>query len=184
MSTYCSRKWAEELSAPAVEEGELPQGLTMGDLTDSHQMSVDPQQSTEVFAPEHPGDQNMRAYSPHTVPVWVQSPIGMAGAAKSGHNLGSASDESDHVSPDEGDTENEDGSFTIQASEVGRLHEECPDLINLKDNAAKWSSLGIHAALLAVRSTRELSTILDLKTGQGLWEGQNPRHHRFAGGRH
>ncbi|KIJ56283.1 hypothetical protein M422DRAFT_239501 [Sphaerobolus stellatus SS14] len=45
-----------------------------------------------------------------------------------------APDESDCVSPDEGGTENEDGSFTIRASEVGRLHEKYADLMNLKEN--------------------------------------------------
>ncbi|KIJ40012.1 hypothetical protein M422DRAFT_257074 [Sphaerobolus stellatus SS14] len=78
MSTRCSRKWAEELSAPAVGEDESPQGLTVGDLMDPHQLSVDPQQRTEVFTPEHSGDQNVRAHGPQTVPVQVQSPIGMA----------------------------------------------------------------------------------------------------------
>ncbi|KIJ40883.1 hypothetical protein M422DRAFT_256059 [Sphaerobolus stellatus SS14] len=129
MSTCHSCKWAEEPSAPAGEEDELPQRLTTGDLTDPHQLSIDPQQTTEVFTLEHLGDQNARAHGPQTVPVQVQSPIGAAGAAStsmlvyahhksdSGHNLGGVPDESDHVSPDEGATENED------------------DLMNLKDNA-------------------------------------------------
>ncbi|KIJ31476.1 hypothetical protein M422DRAFT_266853 [Sphaerobolus stellatus SS14] len=43
--------------------------------------SVDPQQSSEVFAQEHPGDQSMRAHSPQTVPIRAQSLIGAASAA-------------------------------------------------------------------------------------------------------
>ncbi|KIJ33737.1 hypothetical protein M422DRAFT_264186 [Sphaerobolus stellatus SS14] len=124
MSTHHSQKWVEEPSVPAGEEDGPPQRLTAGDLTDPHQSSGDPQQSTEVFTLEHPGDQNMRVHNPQTVPVQVQSPIGAAGAAgtsmpitsDSGHNLGGAPDESDYISPDEGDTEED-------------------DLINLKDNA-------------------------------------------------
>ncbi|KIJ42530.1 hypothetical protein M422DRAFT_254306 [Sphaerobolus stellatus SS14] len=151
-----------------VGEDESPQGLTVGVPTDPHQLSVDPQQTTEVFAPEHQGDQNVRAHGPQTVPEWVQSPIGTAGTAstsmpnlcplrvarasgtatpgqdspqgiisgsESGHSLSGAPDKSDHVSPDEEATENEDSSFTIRASEVGRLCEEYADLINLKENA-------------------------------------------------
>ncbi|KIJ25037.1 hypothetical protein M422DRAFT_274078 [Sphaerobolus stellatus SS14] len=81
MSTCCSCKWAEELSAPVVGEDESLQGFTAGELTDPPPTSVDPQQSSEVFAKEHLGDQNTRAHSPQTVPAWIQSPIGMAGAA-------------------------------------------------------------------------------------------------------
>ncbi|KIJ53270.1 hypothetical protein M422DRAFT_242404 [Sphaerobolus stellatus SS14] len=152
MSARCRHKQVEEPSMPAGEEDEPPQGLTAGDLTDPHQLSVVPQQTTEVFTQEHPGDQNVRAHGPQIVPVWVQSSIGVAGTAgtsmpmlhplrgiisrsDSGHNLSGAPDESDRISPDEGDTENKDGSFTIQASEVSRLCEEYADLINFKDNA-------------------------------------------------
>ncbi|KIJ47523.1 hypothetical protein M422DRAFT_248958 [Sphaerobolus stellatus SS14] len=151
MSTRCGHKQAEELSMPAGEEDEPPQGLTTGDLTDPHQLSVDPQQTTEVFTLKHLSDKNVRVHSPQTVPVRVQSPIvarasgtatpgpdspwGIIPSSDSGHNLSGAPDRSDCISPDEGDTENEDSSLTIQASEVGRLHKEYADLINLKDNA-------------------------------------------------
>ncbi|KIJ30264.1 hypothetical protein M422DRAFT_268232 [Sphaerobolus stellatus SS14] len=77
-----NHKWAEELSMQAVGEDEPPQGLTPGKLMDPPQTSVDPQQSSEVFAQEHPGDQNTRVHSPQTVPIWVQSFIGAAGAAE------------------------------------------------------------------------------------------------------
>ncbi|KIJ49865.1 hypothetical protein M422DRAFT_246230 [Sphaerobolus stellatus SS14] len=40
----------------------------------------DPQQSSEVFAQEHLGDQNVRVHGPQTVPTRIQFPIGMAGA--------------------------------------------------------------------------------------------------------
>ncbi|KIJ36964.1 hypothetical protein M422DRAFT_260610 [Sphaerobolus stellatus SS14] len=144
MSTHCSPNQAEELSALA---------------------------SSKVFAQEHPGDQNVRVHSPQTVPIRVQSPIGMAGAAStsapsqclsrgiisgsdSGHNLGGAPDKSDHASPDEGGTENEDGSFAIKASEVGRLCEEYADLMNLKEN-------GEIVLMEAMKATKQLNTMLN-----------------------
>ncbi|KIJ57334.1 hypothetical protein M422DRAFT_238929 [Sphaerobolus stellatus SS14] len=125
------RKRVEELSMTAVGEDESPQGLTVGDLMDPHQLSVDPQQTTEVFTPEHLGDQNVRAHSPQTVPVQArlyqyryshplawQVLLGIISGSDSGHNLSEAPDESDCVSPDEG----------------GRLHKEYADLMNLKEN--------------------------------------------------
>ncbi|KIJ57305.1 hypothetical protein M422DRAFT_238901 [Sphaerobolus stellatus SS14] len=144
MSTHRNRKRAEELSAPAVGEDEPIPGLTTGELTDPPPSSVDPQQSSEVFDQEHPGDPSARAHGFQTVPIRVQSPIGMASAADSprgivsssdsGHNLGGAPDESDHASPDEGGMKNEDGSFTIKASELSTLRKEYVDLMNLKEN--------------------------------------------------
>ncbi|KIJ46603.1 hypothetical protein M422DRAFT_249757 [Sphaerobolus stellatus SS14] len=174
MSNCHSCKWAEELSMQAVEEDEPPQGLTSGDLTDPPQSSVDPQQSSEVFTQEYPGDQNMRVHSPQTVPIQVQSPIGVAGAAGpsvsttpgrdspqgiisgsySGQNLGGAPDESDHISPDEKATENEDGSFTVWASEVGKLHQEYADLMNLKEN-------GEIILVEAMEATKQLNMVFN-----------------------
>ncbi|KIJ48182.1 hypothetical protein M422DRAFT_247954 [Sphaerobolus stellatus SS14] len=130
MSTCRSHKRVKELFTLAVGEDEPLQGLTSGELTDFPSTSVDPQQSSEVFAQEHPGDQNMRVHSPQTVPIRVQSPIGVAATlgqdspqgitsgSDSGHNLGGAPDESDCASPDEG----------------GRLCKEYADLMNLKEN--------------------------------------------------
>ncbi|KIJ34188.1 hypothetical protein M422DRAFT_263677 [Sphaerobolus stellatus SS14] len=146
MSNCHSCKWAEELSVQAVEEGEPLQGLTSWELTNPPSTSVDPQQSSPVFAQEHPGDQNVRVHGPQIVPIRVQSPIDVAGAAgtsvpsqhlssDSGHNLGGAPDESDHASPDEGSAENEDGNFTIRVSEVSRLHKEYADLMDLKEDS-------------------------------------------------
>ncbi|KIJ28569.1 hypothetical protein M422DRAFT_270167 [Sphaerobolus stellatus SS14] len=152
MSTRCSRKWAEEPSTQAVGEDEPLQGLTSGELTDPPQTSVDPQQSSEVLALEHLGNQNVRVHSPQTVPVQVQSPIGAAGAADSGHNLDGAPEESDHVSPDEGGTENTDGSFSIRASELGRLRKEYADLMNLKEN-------GEIVLVEAMEATEQLNTV-------------------------
>ncbi|KIJ39118.1 hypothetical protein M422DRAFT_257993 [Sphaerobolus stellatus SS14] len=135
MSTCRTCKQAEKLSAQAV-------------------VSVDPQQSIKVFATEHPNEPSMRAHGLQTVPTRIQSPIGVAGAARSsmpsqhlsqvatasgtatngrdspqrtysgsdsGHDLDGAPDESDSASPHEGGMENEDGSFTIKASELGKL---------------------------------------------------------------
>ncbi|KIJ32219.1 hypothetical protein M422DRAFT_266031 [Sphaerobolus stellatus SS14] len=48
-------------------------------------------------------------------------------------NLGDAPSEPEHVSPDAGDTDEE--NFTIPASEVTILHQEYTEFINLKDNA-------------------------------------------------
>ncbi|KIJ37796.1 hypothetical protein M422DRAFT_259652 [Sphaerobolus stellatus SS14] len=76
-----------ELSAPAVGEDELIPGLTTRELMDPSPSSVDSQQSSEVFAQEHPGDPSVRAHSPQTVPVRVQSPIGMANATGTRPNL-------------------------------------------------------------------------------------------------
>ncbi|KIJ24568.1 hypothetical protein M422DRAFT_274610 [Sphaerobolus stellatus SS14] len=81
MSMHCNHKWVEELSAPAVGEDEPIPGLTAGELMDPSPSSVDPQQSSEVFMQEHPGDLSMRAHGSQTVPVKVQSPIGTASAA-------------------------------------------------------------------------------------------------------
>ncbi|KIJ26044.1 hypothetical protein M422DRAFT_272958 [Sphaerobolus stellatus SS14] len=116
MSTRCTRKQAEKPSAQAVGKDEPIPGLTSGELMDPpSQVSVDPQQSAKVFATEHPSELSVRVHGPQTVPVRVQSPI------DSGHDLGGAPDESDSASPHEGGTENEDGSFTIKASELGKL---------------------------------------------------------------
>ncbi|KIJ43936.1 hypothetical protein M422DRAFT_252868 [Sphaerobolus stellatus SS14] len=46
------------------------------------------------------------------------SPRGIISSSDSRHNLSGAPDESDHAPPDEGGTENEDGSFTIKAMEA------------------------------------------------------------------
>ncbi|KIJ24274.1 hypothetical protein M422DRAFT_274999 [Sphaerobolus stellatus SS14] len=107
MSTHCSCKQVEELSALAVGEDEPLQGLTSGELIDPPSTSVDPQQSSEVFAKEHPATPGQ------------DSPWGIISSSDSGHNLGGAPEESDCVSPDEG----------------GRLHKEYAEFINLKDNA-------------------------------------------------
>ncbi|KIJ31318.1 hypothetical protein M422DRAFT_266974 [Sphaerobolus stellatus SS14] len=122
MSHCCSgqRMQAEELSAQAAEGDEPIPGLTAGDLMDPPSTSVDPQQSPKVLTPEHPDELHAQAYGPQTVPRH--------------QNLGDAPSEPDHVSPDEGDTDEEE-SFTIPASEVNTLHQEYTEFINLKDNA-------------------------------------------------
>ncbi|KIJ28409.1 hypothetical protein M422DRAFT_270267 [Sphaerobolus stellatus SS14] len=107
------RMWAEELSAQAVEGDEPITGLTMGDLTDPPSTSVDPQQSPEVLALEHPDELHAQAYGPQTVPIRVHEP--------------------DRVSPDGGDMDEEE-SFTIPASEVNILRQEYTEFIKLKDN--------------------------------------------------
>ncbi|KIJ26260.1 hypothetical protein M422DRAFT_272698 [Sphaerobolus stellatus SS14] len=144
MSTCRTRKQTEKPSAPAVGEDEPIPGLTSGELMDPPpQASVDPQQSTKVSATEHPSEPSVRAHGPQTVPARIQSPIGVVGAAgllcpvnayHSGHNLGGAPDKSDSASPHEGGMENEDGSFTIKASELGQLRKEYADIMNLKEN--------------------------------------------------
>ncbi|KIJ34042.1 hypothetical protein M422DRAFT_264007 [Sphaerobolus stellatus SS14] len=166
MSTCHSCKRVEESSVPAVGDNEPPQGLTAGELMNTPQPSVDPQQTAKVFTQEHLGDQNMRAHGPQTVPIWVQSPIGVAATpgqdspqgiisgSDSGHNLGGAPDKSDHISPDEGGTENEDSSFTIQASEVGRLCKEYAELTNLKEN-------GEIVLAEAMEATKRLNTVFN-----------------------
>ncbi|KIJ47552.1 hypothetical protein M422DRAFT_248985 [Sphaerobolus stellatus SS14] len=137
-------------------------GLTAGDLTDPPSTSVDPQQSPEVLAPEHPDKPSAQAYGAQTVPSRVQSPLRVAGpsntatqglspsrlagasgtahwgsdspSSESWQNLGDALSNPDHVSPDAGDTDEEE-NFTIPASEVSILHQEYTDFVNLKDNA-------------------------------------------------
>ncbi|KIJ52125.1 hypothetical protein M422DRAFT_243720 [Sphaerobolus stellatus SS14] len=157
MSTHRSHKQTEEPSTLAGGEDEPLQGITSGELTDPPSTSVDPQQSSKVFANEHPGDQNVRVHGPQTVPIRIQSPIGMAGAAStsapsqglssdSGHNLSGA--------PDEGCMENEDGSFTIRASEVGRLCKEYADLMDLKEN-------GEIVLMEAMEATERLNTMFN-----------------------
>ncbi|KIJ28187.1 hypothetical protein M422DRAFT_270590 [Sphaerobolus stellatus SS14] len=124
MSTCHSHKRAEEPSVPAVGDNEPPQGLTAGELMNPSQPSVDPQQTAKVFTQEHLGDQNMRAHGPQTVSIQ-----GIISGSDSGHNLGGAPDKSDHISPDEGGTENKDSSFTIRASEVSKLCEEYGEIV-------------------------------------------------------
>ncbi|KIJ32262.1 hypothetical protein M422DRAFT_265921 [Sphaerobolus stellatus SS14] len=89
-----------------------------------------------------------RVHEPQTVPKRIQSPIAgsstpsqrlsrvatASGTATHGHDLGGAPDESDHASPYEGGTKNEDGSFTIKASKLGKLRKEYVDLMNIKEN--------------------------------------------------
>ncbi|KIJ44532.1 hypothetical protein M422DRAFT_252142 [Sphaerobolus stellatus SS14] len=187
MSMCRNRKQAEELSAPAVGEDEPIPGLTAGELTDPSPSSVDPQQSSKVFAQEHLGGLSMRVHGPQTVPARVQSPIGAASAAgtsapsqhqsrvvkasgtatkgqdssqgiysglDSEHNLGGAPDESNHASPNEGGTENEDGSFTIKASELSTLQKEYVDLMNLKEN-------GEIVLAEAMEATEQLNTVFN-----------------------
>ncbi|KIJ51142.1 hypothetical protein M422DRAFT_244328 [Sphaerobolus stellatus SS14] len=73
------RMQAEELSVQAAEGDEPIPGLTAGDLMDPPSTSVDPQQSPEVLAPEHPNELHAQAYGPQTVPRCIQSPLSMAG---------------------------------------------------------------------------------------------------------
>ncbi|KIJ33105.1 hypothetical protein M422DRAFT_264980 [Sphaerobolus stellatus SS14] len=136
MSNHHGHRQEEEPFMPAVGEDESHQGLTMRDLTDPHQLSVDPQQTMKVFAQEHPGDQNTGVHSPRLylyeyshLLAWQE----IISRSDSGHNLRGVPDESDCISPDEGGMENKDGSFTIRASEVSRLHEEYAELMNLKE---------------------------------------------------
>ncbi|KIJ40864.1 hypothetical protein M422DRAFT_256029 [Sphaerobolus stellatus SS14] len=82
------------------------------------------------------------------------SPWGIISGSDSGHNLGGAPDESDCASPDEGGTENEDGSFTIRASEVGRLRKEYADLMDLKEN-------GEIVLMEAMEATERLNTVFN-----------------------
>ncbi|KIJ57250.1 hypothetical protein M422DRAFT_238845 [Sphaerobolus stellatus SS14] len=131
------RTQVDELSVQAVEGGEPIQGLTTRNLMDPPSTSVDPQQSPEVLTPEHPDELHAQAYGPQTVLSWVQSPLRVAGpsntatqglspsrlAGASGtvhqelwQNLGDAPSDPDHVSPDGGDTDEEE-NFTIPASE-------------------------------------------------------------------
>ncbi|KIJ46823.1 hypothetical protein M422DRAFT_249565 [Sphaerobolus stellatus SS14] len=141
------RAWADELSAPAVEDSELTPGLTAGDLTNPPSPSVDPQQSPGVLTPEHLDEPHAQAYGVQTVPSRVQSPLRVAGpsttatvglspsqlarASGTAHqgsvspraqgsgswqNLGDAPSEHECVSPDAGDTEDED--FIIPVSEI------------------------------------------------------------------
>ncbi|KIJ29986.1 hypothetical protein M422DRAFT_268550 [Sphaerobolus stellatus SS14] len=137
------RMRAEELSAQAAEGDEPIPGLTVGDLTDPPSTSVDPQQSPEVLAPEHPDElhaqpfprlyQDTVAIASGTATQGSYSPRGMDQGSGSWQNLGDAPSEPDHVSPDGGDTDEEE-SCTIPASEVSILHQEYTDFINLKDN--------------------------------------------------
>ncbi|KIJ52583.1 hypothetical protein M422DRAFT_243368 [Sphaerobolus stellatus SS14] len=62
------------------------------------------------------------------------SPQGMGLGSGSGQNLGDAPSEPERISPDPGDTE-EEGYFTIPASEVSLLWQEYAEFINLKENA-------------------------------------------------
>ncbi|KIJ27463.1 hypothetical protein M422DRAFT_271377 [Sphaerobolus stellatus SS14] len=67
------RARTDELFVQAVEGGEPTPGLTVGDLTDPPSTSVDPQQNTEVLAPEHLDEPYAQ-----TVPSRVQSPLRVA----------------------------------------------------------------------------------------------------------
>ncbi|KIJ54598.1 hypothetical protein M422DRAFT_240670 [Sphaerobolus stellatus SS14] len=145
MSTCHTHKQTEELFTQAVGEAEPIQGLTSGELLIPPLTSVDPQQSPEVLALEHPDELHAQAYGPQTVPIRVQSPLSMAGPSTQPRrgidqgsdlwqNLGDAPSKPDRVSPDGGDTDEEE-NFTIPASEVNILRQEYTEFINLKDNA-------------------------------------------------
>ncbi|KIJ49743.1 hypothetical protein M422DRAFT_246089 [Sphaerobolus stellatus SS14] len=161
MSHHCSgrRTQAEELSTQAVEGDEPISGLAAGDLTDPPSASVDPQQRPEVLVPEHPDEPHTvpRLYQAgYSRPLeWLDLPTqplrrvaGASGTATQGsyspqridqgseswQNLSDAPSEPDHVSPDGGDTDEEE-NFTIPASEVNILRQEYTEFINLKDNA-------------------------------------------------
>ncbi|KIJ46739.1 hypothetical protein M422DRAFT_249907 [Sphaerobolus stellatus SS14] len=167
------RARADELSMQAVEDTEPTTGLTVGNLTNSPSPSVDPQQRPEVLAPEHPGESYAQAYGAQTVPSREQSPLRVAGPSQtatqgtatqgsyspwgmgldsgSGQNLGDAPSEPDHVYPDAGDNE-EEGYFTIPASEVSTLWQEYTEFINLKDNTEIVLSE-------AMEATEQLNTV-------------------------
>ncbi|KIJ52176.1 hypothetical protein M422DRAFT_243775 [Sphaerobolus stellatus SS14] len=162
MSMHRNRKRAEELTAPAVGEVEPLQGLTTGKLMDLSPSSVDPQQSSEVFDQEHLGDPTTRVHGPQTVPRWP-TPIGMNSKADSGHNLIGAPDEYDHASPDEGGTENEDGSFTIKASEADSDR-------TLDANAQYWSDLSNKATCYSHRALELQLKMAEEKVNTLLYE--------------
>ncbi|KIJ47529.1 hypothetical protein M422DRAFT_248956 [Sphaerobolus stellatus SS14] len=82
------------------------------------------------------------------------SPWGIISSSDSGHNLGGAPDKSDHASPDEGSMKNEDGSFTIKASELSKLRKEYVDLMNLKEN-------GEIVLAEAMEATKWLNTVFN-----------------------
>ncbi|KIJ42528.1 hypothetical protein M422DRAFT_254304 [Sphaerobolus stellatus SS14] len=140
MSTCRSRKWAEEPSTPASTKvfAQEPPG---DQNTRAHgpqtvpvrvQSPIGTAGAAGTSAPSLRPSQVARASG--TATSGRDSPWRIISGLDSGHNLNGAPDESDYASPDEGGMENEDGSFTIQASEVGRLHEEYADLMNLKEN--------------------------------------------------
>ncbi|KIJ29489.1 hypothetical protein M422DRAFT_269151 [Sphaerobolus stellatus SS14] len=76
------RARTDELSAQAVDDGDPTPGLTTGDLMNPPSSSVDPQQSPEVLTPEHPDEPYAQAHGIQTVPSWVQSPLRVAGPAR------------------------------------------------------------------------------------------------------
>ncbi|KIJ24590.1 hypothetical protein M422DRAFT_274588 [Sphaerobolus stellatus SS14] len=148
MSTHHTHKWTEELSAQAVGEAEPIQGLTSGELLIPPSTSVDPQQSPEVLTLEHPDEPYTQAYGVQTVPSW-----GIDQGSGLWQNLSDAPSEPDHMSPDAGDTDEEE-HFTIPASEVGILHQEYTDFINLKDNTEIVLSE-------AMEATEQLNTVFN-----------------------
>ncbi|KIJ38961.1 hypothetical protein M422DRAFT_258376 [Sphaerobolus stellatus SS14] len=149
------RVWAEELSAMDVEYSEP----TTGDLMNSPSRSVDPQQSPQVLALEHPDEPYAQAYGSQTASSRVQSPRasgtaprgspspprvasiiatqghyspqGIGHGSESGQHSGDAYSDPGQVSPTRGDTKEH---FIIPTSEVGILHQEYSEFITLKDN--------------------------------------------------
>ncbi|KIJ50567.1 hypothetical protein M422DRAFT_245185 [Sphaerobolus stellatus SS14] len=150
MSHRCGRRmWAEELSMQAVEGNESIPGLTAGDLMDPPSTSVDPNRALRCS----PRSTRMNHVCKHMVPRLYQglNPSRLAGALGTANQgldstrrvaiaLGTATQGPyspcgpDHVSPDEGDMDEEE-NFTIPASEVNILCQEYAEFINLKDNA-------------------------------------------------
>ncbi|KIJ52790.1 hypothetical protein M422DRAFT_242708 [Sphaerobolus stellatus SS14] len=134
----------------AVDDGEPTTGPTVGDLSNPPSNSVDPQQSPEVHTPEHPDEPYANAYgtahqgsdSPRgvagasgTATQGPYSPRGMGPGSGSWQNLGDAPSEPERVSPDPGDTEDEDEDFLIPAKEVKIIRKEYTEFVNLKENA-------------------------------------------------
>ncbi|KIJ53857.1 hypothetical protein M422DRAFT_242122 [Sphaerobolus stellatus SS14] len=158
------RTWAEELSAPDIEDSEHTTGLTTGDLMTSPSPSVDPNRAREC-SPWSIRMIHMRLHMDRRLhPVGSSrlaekglSPSRLAGVSGTAHRgshtplrVASITATQGHYSPwgithrsescsDSGQLSSTGGDtdedFIIKASEVVELRQEYSEFITLKDNA-------------------------------------------------
>ncbi|KIJ50727.1 hypothetical protein M422DRAFT_245379 [Sphaerobolus stellatus SS14] len=106
------------------------------------------------------------------------SPRGMGPGSGSWQNLGDAPSEPECVSPDPGDTEDED--FIIPANEVSIIRQEYTDFINLKENAEIVVSEAMEATERVNIVFNRIRTSMNRMSPRKMWEPGNNRVHDKA----
>ncbi|KIJ23250.1 hypothetical protein M422DRAFT_276212 [Sphaerobolus stellatus SS14] len=140
--------------SPSVDPQQRPEMLTLEHPSEPYvqasnweqlplRVAGPSQTATQVLSPNRlvgvSGTAHQGSASPRGVAIVLgtatqgsYSPQGIGLDSGSWQNLGDAPSEPERVSPDPGDTQDED--FTIPASEVSLLRREYADFVNLKEN--------------------------------------------------